>query len=90
MFAAQSTNWLAVKQDYDLGPNNIVISLSTPKDESEKVIQRAESGWCKWLAMEDWVLGYVRISDPEAKEGTRLSCTALPQDLIVWGEGRWG
>ncbi|PVH71309.1 hypothetical protein DL98DRAFT_660704 [Cadophora sp. DSE1049] len=68
MFAAQSTNWLAVKQAYDLGPNNPVLYLSPPKDASEEVTQMAETGWCKCLAMEDWVLGYLRMSDPQAAE----------------------
>jgi len=57
MFAAKSTNWLKVKQAYDMGPDETVPFLSPLKDAGEKEIQQAESTWSEWLAMQDWMLG---------------------------------
>ncbi|KAL5327306.1 hypothetical protein ACEPPN_005000 [Leptodophora sp. 'Broadleaf-Isolate-01'] len=52
MFAAKSTNWLKVKQAYDMGPDETVPFLSPLKNAGEKEIQQAESTWSEWLAMQ--------------------------------------
>jgi hypothetical protein len=52
MFAAKSTNWLKVKQAYDMGPDETVPFLSPLRETGEKEIQRAESTWSEWLAMQ--------------------------------------
>lgn len=69
MFAAKSTNWLKVKQAYDMGPEETVPYLSPLKDASEKEIQMAESTWSEWLAMQDWMLG---PRSPEMRNSPRV------------------
>ncbi|KAG4433681.1 hypothetical protein IFR05_010820 [Cadophora sp. M221] len=69
MFAAKSTNWLKVKQAYDMGPDETVPFLSPLKDAGEKEIQQAESTWSEWLAMQDWMLG---PRSPEMRNSPRV------------------
>ncbi len=69
MFAAKSTNWLKVKQAYDMGPDETVPFLSPLKDASEKEIQMAETTWSEWLAMQDWMLG---PRSPEIRNSPRV------------------
>ncbi|CZT49638.1 uncharacterized protein RSE6_10516 [Rhynchosporium secalis] len=69
MFAAKSTNWLSVKQAYDMGPDETVPFLSPLKDAGEKEIQQAESTWSEWLAMQDWMLG---PRSPEMRNSPRI------------------
>jgi len=59
LFAAKSTNWLKVKQSYDIGSggDETIPFLSPLKNASEKEIQAAEKNWSEWLAMQDWMLG---------------------------------
>jgi hypothetical protein len=57
MFAAKSTSWMRVKQEYDMSPEETVPFLRPLQDASEKEILAAEAGWSEWLAMQDWMLG---------------------------------
>ncbi|TVY17720.1 hypothetical protein LARI1_G006314 [Lachnellula arida] len=57
LFAAKSTDWMKVKQAYDMSPEETVPFLRPLQDVSEKEIQAAESTWSEWLAMQDWMLG---------------------------------
>lgn len=57
LFAAKSTDWMKVKQAYDMSPEETVPFLRPLQNVSEKEIQAAESTWSEWLAMQDWMLG---------------------------------
>jgi len=57
LFAAKSTNWLKVKQAYDMSPDETVPFLKPLGNVSEEEIEAAESTWSEWLLMQDWMLG---------------------------------
>lgn len=57
LFAAKSTNWVEVKQSYDISRDESIPYLHPLKDTTENEIQQAEKTWSEWLAMQDWMIG---------------------------------
>ncbi|KAI9889649.1 MAG: hypothetical protein M1814_005050 [Vezdaea aestivalis] len=57
LFAAKSGGWAAVKQDYDMGPDETVPFLRPIQNVADVEIEAAEKTWSEWLAMEDWMVG---------------------------------
>lgn len=57
LFAAKSTNWLHVKEDYDVAGEQTVPFLTPLRMATEKEIYTADEKWSDWLAMGDWVIG---------------------------------
>jgi hypothetical protein len=57
LFSAKSGGWAAVKRDYDLLPLETVPFIAPLKEPSDGELERAESKWSEWLAMEDWMVG---------------------------------
>lgn len=57
LFACKSSNWLAVKNDYDLDDGQAIPFLKALLDPTEDEIKAAEVAWSEWLAMQDWIIG---------------------------------
>lgn len=57
LFAAKSTNWVAVKEAYDILPNETVPFLIPLQNVTEKEMRDADEKWSEWIFMQDWMLG---------------------------------
>ena len=68
MFAAKSSDWLALKKDYDTVAEESVPFLMPLKRVSEQEIVRAENAWSNSLSMRDWELGPRSIDDDDEED----------------------
>lgn len=57
LFTAKSVNWVAVKEHYDMTPQESVPFMKPLQNVHEAEIESAEKSWSRWLAMQDWMLG---------------------------------
>ncbi|KAF2851076.1 hypothetical protein T440DRAFT_79176 [Plenodomus tracheiphilus IPT5] len=57
LFAAKSVGWADVKCLYDMSPHETVPFMKPLQQVQLVEIERAESAWSRWLAMEDWMVG---------------------------------
>jgi len=57
LFASKSANWLEVKANYDMSPNETIPFMKPLQAATEKEIVAAEAKWSEWLAMQDWMVG---------------------------------
>ncbi|RKF61690.1 hypothetical protein OnM2_039068 [Erysiphe neolycopersici] len=57
LFAAKSTNWIGVKEAYDILPNETVPFLIPLQNVTEQEMRDADEKWSEWIFMQDWILG---------------------------------
>lgn len=57
MFAAKSSGWAGVKDQYDIAPDQTVPFMKPLARVQLAEIERSEKTWSEWLAMEDWMVG---------------------------------
>lgn len=57
LFAAKSGNWLEVKAEYDMTPEETIPFLKPLQRATEEELSMAEKQWSDWLAMQDWMVG---------------------------------
>ncbi|KAF7587336.1 hypothetical protein BBP40_007377 [Aspergillus hancockii] len=57
LFTAKSGGWASTKAAYDILPDEQAPFLRPLHEATEEELRLAESRWCEWLAMEDWMVG---------------------------------
>lgn len=57
LLTSKSGGWIAVKQAYDILPDETVPFVKPLQGVTEDEIRFAENVWSEWLAMEDWMIG---------------------------------
>ncbi|KAI5780237.1 hypothetical protein DFH27DRAFT_584334 [Peziza echinospora] len=63
MFAAKSSDWLALKRDYDTVTEECVPFMVPLQRVDEREIVRAEETWSANLSMRDWMIGPRSMED---------------------------
>lgn len=85
LFAAKSGGWRSCKKQYDIGSGHggdETVPFMKPLSEAkQQELTSAEIAWSNWLAMEDWMVGYVttRINTG----GPSPSCYGSPSLYVV-------